>query len=150
MTRSTAREIAVHLIYAAQSGSESWDTVLQTRFQDEYYAQLAQENEIYAEKPRGKQKAYIAAAVAGVKEHLPELEEAIARYSIGWNLNRISRLSRAIMELAMYEALYVEDVPVNVAIHEALLLAQKYEEPETAAFVNGILGAFSRSLEPQA
>ena len=150
MTRSTAREIAVHLIYAAQSGSESWDTVLETRFQNEYYAQLAQENEVYTEKPRGKQKAYIAAVVAGVREHETELEENVARFSIGWNLSRISRLARAIMELAMYEALYLEDVPTNVAIHEALLLAQKYEEPETAAFVNGILGAFARSLEPKA
>ena len=51
-------------------------------------------------------------------------------------------------ELAMYEALYVEDVPMNVAIHEAVKLAQKYEEPETVAFVNGVLGAFSRDREP--
>ena len=48
----------------------------------------------------------------------------------------------------MYEALYVEDVPMNVAIHEAVRLAQTYEEPETVAFVNGVLGSFSRDREP--
>jgi N utilization substance protein B len=48
------------------------------------------------------------------------------------------------MELAMYEACYVDDVPVNVAIHEAVLLAQKFEEPETVSFVNGVLGSFAR------
>ena len=79
-----------------------------------------------------------------------ELENILAKYSIGWNVNRISSLAKAIMELAMFETLYADDVPKNVAIHEAVLLAQKYEEPETVAFVNGILGAFSRDQRPEA
>jgi len=144
MTRSNAREIAVHLIYACQCGEESADTVLESRFSQDYYDGLAEENEIYAEKPDTKQKRYIVTVVKGVEEHLAELEAAISKYSIGWNLNRISSLARAIMELAMYEALYLDDVPMNVAVHEAVVIAQKYEEPETVSFVNGVLGSFSR------
>ena len=147
MTRSNARELAVHLIYAVQCSGESVDRVLETRMDQTYYDCLADESEVYAEKPSQKQRSYIAAVVAGVEAHREELDAIIARYSIGWNLNRISRLARAIMELAIYEALYVDDVPQNVAIHEAVLLSQKYEEPETAAFVNGVLGSFSRDRE---
>ena len=50
----------------------------------------------------------------------------------------------------MYEALYAEDVPMNVAIHEAVLLAKKYEEEDTVKYVNGVLGAFSRKHAPEA
>ena len=150
MTRSAAREIAVHLIYAIQCTGEDVETALTERFEETYYERLCQENEVYSDKPGVKQKAYIAAVVRGVCEKREELEGYLAKYSIGWNVNRISRLARAAMELAMYEALYVEDVPMNVAINEAVKLAQKYEEPETVAFVNGILGAFSRDRKPEA
>lgn len=150
MTRSTAREIAVHLIYAVQCTGAEPQALLSERFEDSYYSQLAGENEVYTEKPRGKQKSYISAVVEGVAAHREELEGYISQYSIGWNLNRISSLARAIMELAMYEILYVEDVPTNTAVHEAVLLARKYEEPETVAFVNGILGAFTRGMESKA
>ena len=148
MTRSAAREIAVHLIYAVQCTGEDAATVLNERFDETYYALLSEENEVYADKPGKKQLAYITAVVEGVCARQEELEGYLSKYSIGWNVSRISRLARAAMELAMYEALYVEDVPMNVAIHEAVKLAQTYEEPETVAFVNGVLGAFSRDREP--
>ena len=150
MTRSNAREIAVHLIYAVQCSDGPVDEILAGRFDEEYYALLADENEIYADKPGTKQKAYITTVVRGVIEHTRELEGYLEKYSIGWNVNRISSLAKAIMELAMYETLYVDDVPQNVAIHEAVLLAQKYEEDETVSFVNGVLGSFSRALEKKA
>ena len=150
MTRSNAREIAVHLIYAVRCSEEPVEDVLSGRFDEEYYALLADESEVYSDKPGTKQKTYISNVVRGVIDRTQELEGYLAKYSIGWNVNRISSLAKAIMELAMYETLYVDDVPKNVAIHEAVLLAQKYEEEETAAFVNGVLGSFARSLEPEA
>lgn len=150
MTRSAAREIAVHLIYAVQCTEEDPRTVIETRFEETYYKLLSEENEIYQEQPKQKQMDYITSAVIGVCARREELEAYLAKYSIGWNVSRISRLARACMELAMYEALYVEDVPMNVAINEAVKLAQKYEEPETVAFVNGVLGAFSRDRRPEA
>ena len=149
MTRSNAREIAVHLIYAVQCSGEDVQTVLNERFEQGYYRQLSEESEVYTELPRGKYRAYIEAVVTGVIARQQELEALLAKYSIGWNVKRISRLSKAIMELAMYEALYLDDVPMNVAINEAVKLAQSYEEPETVSFVNGILGAFSRDQRPQ-
>lgn len=150
MTRSAAREIAVHLIYAVQYTGESVDAVLNERFDATYYPLLSEENEVYTDKPGAKQRAYIASVVQGVCDRREELEHYLFKYSIGWNVSRISRLARAVMELAMYEALYVEDVPENVAINEAIKLAQKYETPETVSFVNGILGSFSRERKSEA
>ena len=144
MNRSAAREIAVHLIYAARVSGEPVDEILSFRLDESRFAELAEDVPVYADPPSAKQRRYIEASVRGVFEKLEELDGYISELSVGWNLNRISRLARVILELAMYEALYAPDVPPNVAIHEAVLLAQKYEETDTVAFVNGILGAFSR------
>ena len=61
-------------------------------------------------------------------------------------MTRISKLTRSIMQLAIYEILYVEDVPTGVAISEAVRLSKKYDNEDTGSFVNGILGAYARSL----
>lgn len=144
MTRSNAREIAVHLIYACECSGLSATEALESRLAQEYYAGLSSENEIYADRPNQKQKDYLYQVVQGVEQCREELQRYISELSVGWSIHRISRLARAVMELAIYEALYVDDVPMNVAIHEAIVLAQKYEEEETVSFVNGVLGAFSR------
>lgn len=144
MTRSNARELALHLILDMEYTGEPSDEVVDTRMEKAYYATLKQEHEVYEERPNQKQLAYIRTVVSGVQEHREDLSAYIAKYSIGWNVNRISRLARAILELAMYEIHYVEDVPAAVAVNEALLLAKKYETAEIASFINGILGAFVR------
>jgi transcription antitermination protein NusB len=76
-----------------------------------------------------------------VEEHRPELDELIAKHSKGWALSRIAPLERSIMETALYEALYSEEVPVEVAIDEAVELAKEYCGADAPGFVNGILGA---------
>ena len=86
--------------------------------------------------------------VSGVANRSEELNDVIKRFSIGWDISRISRLTRCVMELAIYEILYVDDVPTGVAISEAVRLAKKYDGDDTGAFVNGILGSFARSLTP--
>ena len=75
-----------------------------------------------------------------------ELNDQIRKYSIGWDISRISRLTRCILQLAIYEILYVEDVPTGVAVSEAVRIAKKYDGDDTGSFVNGSLGSFARSL----
>lgn len=145
MTRSNARELAAHLIYEIDYTGQAPAEAIQTRLEQAYYDELAGENEIYTERPSKKQLAYITACVEGVSAHVQELDELIARYAIGWNLNRISRFTKAALRLAIYEILYVEDVPTGVAINECVELTRKYEEEEVVAFVNGILGSFARA-----
>jgi len=70
-----------------------------------------------------------------------ELDETISRHSQNWSLSRIAPLERNIMRVALYEALNVEDVPVEVAIDEAVELAKEYCGADAPGFVNGVLGA---------
>lgn len=83
----------------------------------------------------------------GVLEHKDELDEIIASFSNGWKLNRIPKVNLSILRLAVYEMKYNNDVPDSIAINEAVELAKKYSGKEDSAFINGILGAYSRSNE---
>ena len=145
MTRSNARELAVHLIYSQGFTGEEPDVVVATRLEKEYYKQLSAENEVYEERPTRTQLAYIDNVVAGVANRQEMLNGEIQKYSIGWDISRISRLARSVMQLAIFEILYVEDVPTGVAVSEAVRIAKKYDGDDTGAFVNGILGSFARS-----
>lgn len=149
MTRSNARELAVHLIYSQAFTGDEPEQVVSARMEKEYYEKLSAENEVYQERPSRSQMAYIDGVVSGVANRLEDLNARIQNFSIGWDISRISRLTKAIMQLAMYEILYVEDVPTGVAVSEAVRLAKKYDGDDTGAFVNGILGSFARSLTPE-
>lgn len=149
MTRSDARELAVHLIYAREFTGEEPEQVVATRLNKEYYPSLAQENAVYTDRPSNAQLRYIDTVVAGVSNRSEELNAIIQKFSIGWDISRISRLTRCVMELAIFEILYVDDVPAGVAISEAVRLAKLYDGDDTGAFANGILGAFARSLTEQ-
>ena len=146
MTRANARELAVHLIYGRDFTGEDPQQVVSTRLDKDYYQKLSAENDVYAERPSRAQMAYIDNVVAGVANREEDLNAAIQRFSIGWDVSRISHLARSVLQLAIYEILYVEDVPTGVAVSEAVRLAKKYDGDDTGSFVNGILGAFARSL----
>lgn len=146
MTRANARELAVHLIYGREFTQEEPEQVVATRLDKEYYGKLSEENEVYAERPCRYQMAYIDSVVSGVANRQDELNEKIQQFSIGWDVKRISRLTRAILQLAIFEILYMDDVPTGVAISEAVRLAKMYDGDDAGSFVNGILGSFARSL----
>lgn len=87
---------------------------------------------------------YAQAVVTAVESKCNELDEIIAKYlKKGWTLSRISKISLAILRLAIYEIKYLDSVPASVSINEAVELAKKYTIDESG-FVNGILGAFVR------
>ena len=140
MTRNTAREIAAHLSYELSFTEE----LLQERLTSEAFAELAEEDSLYTEAPNAKQVAYITRLVTGVNEHAAELDGYIAKYAKNWKFSRIPLVASAIMRVAMYEILYMQDIPNGAAINEAVEIAKKYETPETVKFINGILGSFAR------
>ena len=147
MTRSNAREIVAHLIYEMNINKDSAASLVDTTMDQDYYESLGQETEVYAERPNAKQLDYIRDCVRGIQEKQEELDGYLAKYAVGWSVSRISKVARAILHVAMYEALYVDDVPVDAAISEAVELTRKYEDEDVVSFVNGILGSFSRELE---
>ena len=145
MTRNTAREIAMHLAFELSFTDLPIDAFLDHYLSAEKFAELATECEVYAETPNAKQESYIRRLVTGVAEHAVELDIYIEKYAKGWRFERISLVASAIMRVAMFEILYMPDIPNGVAISEAVEITKKYEEPEVAKFVNGILGSFLRA-----
>ena len=149
MTRSDARELAVHLIYGREFTGEEPDKIIAARLEKEYYSLLAEESALYADRPSRQQIRYIDGVVSGVANRIDDLNNVIRQYSIGWDVSRISKLTRTILQLAILEIQFVDDVPTGVAIAEAVRLAKLYDGDDTGAFVNGILGSFARSLEAE-
>ena len=148
MIRSNAREIAVHLAFALGFSDKTADQLLEETLNRETFQQLSEEEPLYQEFPNEKQRQYIQTLVKGVYEHGAELDGYISKYAIGWSFSRISRMAAAVMRVAMYEILYMPDVPPATAINEAVEVSKHYETQETAAFINGILGAFVRGELP--
>ena len=144
MLRNTSREIAIHLSYELSFNDTPVDELLDQRLTAEAFSALAEEDPLYAEAPNAKQADYIRRLVKGVNDHAAELDGYIAKYAKGWNFARIPLVASAIMRVAMYEVLYMPEIPNGAAINEAVEIAKKYETPETVKFINGILGSFVR------
>lgn len=102
--------------------------------------------EIYSEnvEPVGD---YAIEILSGVKENEDKLEQIIVQFSNGWKLNRLPKVNLAILKLALYEMIFVDNMPDGVVINEAVELAKKYSGNEDASFINGILGSYSRSKD---
>ena len=145
MTRSVAREIAMHLSFELGFTNVRPQALLDARLQRDVFESLSEECPLYKDFPNRKQEDYIRQLVSGVGEHGAELDSYIERYAVGWRFSRISRVASAIMRVSMYEILYMPDIPPAAAINEAVELSKYYEEPETTSFINGILGKFLRT-----
>ena len=84
-------------------------------------------------------RAYSREVVVGVCEHRAELDRMIRRSSKNWRVERMSRVDRNILRIAIYEVLYRKDVPPKVSIDEAVELGKRFGTEESGAFINGIL-----------
>lgn len=80
-------------------------------------------------------------------EHLSEIDSLIESVSEGWKLKRMFRVDLAIMRLAVFEMKYDEEIPVSVAINEAVEIAKKYGQDSSPSFVNGILAKVAEAIE---
>ena len=144
MTRTAARQLALQLSFAATSGS---DLGVEDFFDEEYFRALPSEDLLFAEIPDDGQKNYIRALVEGVRDRREELDGYISRFSRGWKISRISRTALSVLRCAIYEILYMPDIPDAASVNEAVELAKKFDEPETVSFINGILGSFLRERD---
>ena len=85
-------------------------------------------------------KEYILEKTDGVLEHLDEIDEMVGAYAKGWTVDRLAKVDKAILRLALYEIKFSSDTPQGVAINEAVELAKTYSSDEAPVFINGILG----------
>ncbi len=102
--------------------------------------------DIAMEEASGDEIDYIRRVYFGVCEKQAELDALIERFSNGWKPSRMSRVSRSILRLCIYEMQYVSDVPDSVAINEAVELSKSYAEDKARPFINGILNSVKNEL----
>ena len=131
MKRSEIREAAFFLTFEKLFSDETPDAIIDAAYEvDEF------------EMNEDAEKLFIA-----VNSKTPEIDEIISKYSDKRQFNRIPKVSIAILRIAIYEMLYDDKVPVNVAISEAVILAKKFSYAPDVQFVNGILGAYAKNIE---
>ncbi|MBQ7866813.1 MAG: transcription antitermination factor NusB [Clostridia bacterium] len=148
-SRSISRQAAMQLLYERMSGGNADSDSL-----DLVYEQLSEQQEEGAKalKPDEAARTYINDVLSGVEEHESELDESIEKHSTGsWTLERVPHVDLSILRLAAYELYHRDDVPDNVAISEAMSMANRYSEPKSSRYINGVLGAMERDKrEPEA
>lgn len=131
--RRRARESALALLYS----SDITETDAVTLIEEGRYPS---EDFVFPE--------YAERLVLGVGEHSDDIDKHLAATSENWALDRMPVVDRSVLRLAVYEMLYVDEVPVSVAINEAVELAKAFGgEDDSSRFVNGVLGRIARMLE---
>ncbi len=90
------------------------------------------------------EQAYMEDKYKKIQEHLEEIDQLLNEISTGWKTKRMGRVDLNILRLAVYEMKYDEDVPVKVAINEAVEIGKTFGGEDSASFINGILGKVAR------
>ncbi len=134
LKRKEAREVVVGLLFETEFKTEDNSV--------EIFAISSENREI-------PEDDYIKSAYFGVCENRAKIDELIGAHSNGWKTHRLTRLSRSIMRLAIYEMLFCEDIPSSVSINEAVELTKKFDDPKAKAFVNGVLNSVKNALEAE-
>lgn len=126
MSRRQAREVALKLLF----GQEFIATDLDLAFE-----------RLVEEEPMEERDALFSKLlIKGVSDRRQQIDEIISEFAVDWRLERLAKVERTILRIALYELLWVEDVPPNVTVNEAVDLAKIFGSPEAGRFVNGILG----------
>ena len=89
----------------------------------------------------GKQKEYLETVVKTAVEHLGEIDAVIEKNTNGWKINRLPKVTLAVLRVAVCEMLYMDDISDGIAINEAVEIAKKYHDEKNGKFVNGILSS---------
>ncbi|MBR0357482.1 MAG: transcription antitermination factor NusB [Clostridia bacterium] len=120
------------MLYAAScGGEESMNEVLEQSEQ--------------ADTLSGADKTFLENLVSGVRDRQEELDAIVGQYAQGWALNRLARVDLTILRMAVYEILYMPEVPVGASINEAVELSKRFCEDKSSGFINGILGSVARA-----
>jgi len=125
LERSRARRLAMQILYQRDITGEGVTYILNTKA---YSVEDGEPDEFCRE------------LLAGVEQHLPEIDETIGAVSENWSVSRMPLVDRNILRLATYELLFDSEVPASVAINEAVELAKVFGGEDSSKFVNGVLG----------
>ena len=145
MSRKKAREIVLCLVFEKEYHKEAGCAGL---YQD--LLELAENSEDlhgFKNKLNKADEEYIKETFFGVFENLEQIDDIISGSIIGWKYNRISKISMALLRIAVYEIMNAgEDVSPSVAINEAVELSKLYDDSKAYGFVNGVLGSIAKNI----
>ncbi len=130
MSRRLARQVAFQTLFQIDLSKSDVEAALEQRLDE---SALSPENQ-----------AYVAAIVRGVNGQLPALDAQITAISKAWEVHRLGFIDRSILRLAIYEIVFMDEIPVGVAVNEAVELAKEFGDDESPRFVNGLLGTVVR------
>ncbi len=137
-SRRKERQFAFQVLYSVHAE----DTASKDRVEATFDHFLTTEHEAQDETAM----PFARTLVHGVMEHLDELDATIARFSKHWKLSRIAQVELTILRLGIFEMRYVADIPVRVAINEAIELAKEFGDDNSRNFINGILDGVGKEL----
>lgn len=143
MRRRLARELAVQSLYQMRMNEVASEQAIRTAVEEalaENEAELRQKNEDISLED-------VRELVAGTESCLGEIDDLLVVYLKGWKMDRLSKVDREILRLAVYEMVYREDVPPKVVVNEAIEMSKHFGTDESGKFVNGVLGKMIGELE---
>ena len=145
--RTRSREFALQILYQANMTRKEFDEIYEDFWKDRTDLELSnpEKKAIEQDKKDSDVRQYAERLVRGTLKHLGAIDKLIERYAENWDMTRIAYVDRNILRLSAYEILYEEEIPLKVAINEAVELAKRYGEQDSSKFVNGILDRIAKT-----
>lgn len=131
MRRRLAREMVLKVLFQLDLGKTDLDIALENVLEEEESCRV---------------KDFVRSLVKGTIDSLPKIDEVINRFAHEWTVDRMAAVDRNLLRLAVYEIMFLDDIPSAVSINEAVELAKVYGTEESSKFINGILGNIVRSV----
>lgn len=128
MGRKIARESTMQLLYQMDLKNDFSQDVIDIFFEN---------NEFEPDEVK-----YINKVTKGVKQNIENIDSFVEKYSEGWAIKRIARIDLAILRIAIFEIIYIEEMPPQVSINEAVDISKKYSTDQSSKYINGLLGTF--------
>ena len=131
--RRKSRELALQLLYQL----DLQEAASAEPYLDEFWARHPVDAEV---------RTFVESLVRGTKLHQEKIDEVIVQFAENWELDRMAVVDRNILRLAVYELLYLHDVPTSVVLNEAIEIAKKFGTEDSGAFINGILDKVAKEV----
>lgn len=132
-SRRIAREVALNVLYQVDVAKIPPNEALEAALENTELDLTAAE--------------FMTQLVEGTLAHLNEIDDRLTELSVGWELQRQPAVDRNILRMAIFEIIYLENIPAGVSINEAVELAKKFSTEESGKFINGVLGALVRKYK---
>jgi len=154
MSRKKAREIVLCLVFEKDyHKDQSCEKLYEDLFKNygiaeifDSFGESENQNKKSGDVLTEANENYIKTTFTGVFDNIAQIDDIVSGAAVGWEYSRISKISMALLRVAVYEILYADDIPAPVAINEAVELSKRYDNPEAYTFINGVLGAVAKNI----